>query len=102
MRSILTILTATALLAVGTTSVAKQRGDGVGSEISDCLAGAPVTMQQGGGVTLDQAVEQVRRQCNGRIVGAETRVSGGRETHIIKCLTGDGKVRTFRIPGRRV
>jgi len=57
---------------------------------------------QSGGMTLDQAVEQVRRQYKGRIVSAETRVKGGRETHIIKVLTDDGKVKTVRVPGRRV
>ena len=57
---------------------------------------------QGGGMTLSQAVEQVRRQYNGQIVSAETRVSGNRETHIIKVLTQDGKVKTVRVPGRRV
>ena len=57
---------------------------------------------QGGGMTLSQAVEQVRRQYGGQIVSAETRVSGNRETHIIKVLTQDGKVKTVRVPGRRL
>jgi len=49
---------------------------------------------------LNEAVEQVRRQYNGRIVSAETRISGNREVHYIKVLTEDGKVKTVRIPGR--
>ncbi len=53
-----------------------------------------------GGMTLDQAVEQVRRQYNGRIVSAETRVSGNREIHYIKVLLDDGKVKTVTVPGR--
>jgi hypothetical protein len=57
---------------------------------------------QNGGMTLSQAVEQVRRQYNGQIVSAETKVSGNRETHIIKVLTQDGKVKTVRVPGRRL
>jgi len=57
---------------------------------------------QSGGMTLSQAVEQVRRQYGGQIVSAETRVSGNRETHIIKVLTQDGKVKTVRVPGRRL
>lgn len=57
---------------------------------------------QNRGMTLSQAVEQVRRQYNGQIVSAETRVSGNRETHIIKVLTKDGKVKTVRVPGRRL
>ena len=52
------------------------------------------------GVTLSQAVEQVRRQYGGRIISAETKVSGGRETHVIKVLTDDGKVKTVKIPGK--
>lgn len=49
--------------------------------------------------SLGDAVERVRRQYNGRIVSAETRVSGNREVHYIKVLTEDGKVKTVRIPG---
>jgi hypothetical protein len=56
---------------------------------------------QGDGVTLSQAVEQVRRQYNGRIVSAETERNGDHETHVIKVLTEDGKVKTVRVPGKR-
>jgi hypothetical protein len=56
-------------------------------------------LAQGGCTSLDQAVEQVRRQYNGRIVSAETRVSGNREIHYIKVLTDDGKVKTVTVPG---
>lgn len=49
--------------------------------------------------TLSEAVAQVRRQYNGRIVSAETRRSGNREVHNIKVLTDDGKVKTIRING---
>ncbi|MDE0754454.1 MAG: hypothetical protein OSB26_07375 [Woeseiaceae bacterium] len=56
---------------------------------------------QGGGVTLSQAVQQVRRQYNGQIVSAVTQMSGNRETHIIKVLTQDGKVKTVRVAGRQ-
>jgi len=62
----------------------------------------PARVHQGSGLTLEQAVAQVRREYNGRIVSAETRVSDGKETHIIKVLTSDGKVKTVRIPGRRL
>ena len=65
------------------------------------LAGSPEQVVQGSGMTLEQAVAQVRSQYNGRIVSAETRVSGGQETHVIKVLTSDGKVKTVRIPGRK-
>lgn len=57
-------------------------------------------LAQSGGLTLDQAVEQVRRQYDGRIVSAETRMSGNREVHYIKVLQKDGKVKTVTVPGR--
>lgn len=52
------------------------------------------------GPSLGEAVEMVRRQYRGRILSAETHVSGNREVHVIKVLTEDGKVKTVRIPGR--
>jgi uncharacterized iron-regulated membrane protein len=75
--------------------------------LAPAMAAEPATgrhdvqrLAQGGGLTLDQAVEQVRRQYDGRIVSAETRVSGNRETHYIKVLQKDGKVKTVTVPGR--
>lgn len=62
----------------------------------------PFVSQQEDGLTLSEAVERVRKQYNGRIVSAETKVSGGREVHVIKVLTDDGKLKTVRMPGRRV
>lgn len=56
--------------------------------------------QNGNGMSLSQAIESVRRQTGGQIVSAVTKVKNGRETHHIKVLTKDGKVRTFRFPGR--
>jgi len=56
---------------------------------------------QSGGKTLAEAIEQVRRQTNGRILSAETKVQGNREVHHIKVLTKDGKVKTVKVQGRR-
>jgi uncharacterized membrane protein YkoI len=56
---------------------------------------------QNDGMSLSDAVEQVRRQTDGRIISAETRVSNGREVHHIKVLTKDGKVKTHKIQGRK-
>jgi len=56
---------------------------------------------QQGGMTLAEATESVRRKTNGRVVGAETRIQGGREVHYIKVLTKDGKVKTHKVNGRR-
>ena len=59
----------------------------------------PLVIAQGNCKSLNQAVEDVRRQYGGRIVDAKTRRSGNRETHEIKVLTDDGKVKTVRVPG---
>lgn len=56
---------------------------------------------QNSGKSLSEAVEQVRRQTNGRILSAETKVSGNREVHHIKVLTKDGKVKTHKVQGRK-
>lgn len=57
--------------------------------------------QNKGGKSLSEAVEQVRRKTNGRILSAETKVKGNREVHHIKVLTEDGKVKTHKVQGRR-
>jgi tagatose-1,6-bisphosphate aldolase len=53
------------------------------------------------GMTLDQAIESVRRRGDvDRILSAETRRDGDREMHYIRYLTRDGKVKTAKIRGR--
>ena len=59
-------------------------------------------VQKNGGKSLAEAIEQVRRQTNGRILGAETKVKGNREVHHVKVLTRDGKVKTVTVQGRRL
>jgi hypothetical protein len=71
------------------------------ASVADGSTPPSLSVMQGNGLTLSQAVEQVRRQYNGRIVSAETEVSGDQETHVIKVLTEDGKVKTVRVPGQR-
>lgn len=66
----------------------------------DVAENSQYMVAQNDGPTLSEAVERVRREYNGRIVSAETKVSGNREVHVIKVLTEDGKVKTVRIPGR--
>jgi uncharacterized membrane protein YkoI len=51
-------------------------------------------------MTLAQATESIRRQTGGQVLNAETRVQGGREVHHIKVLK-DGKVKTYKVNGRR-
>ena len=104
MRSIVTLLLSILLMTVAAPAEAVH-SDSRAASLSGALTapeGPGLAVNQDSGLTLDQAVEQVRRQYNGRIVSAETKVSGGRETHIIKVLTSDGKVKTVRVPGRRL
>ena len=56
---------------------------------------------QSNGVSLSEALEQVRRSTGARVVSAETKVQGGREVHHIKVLTDDGKVKTYKVNGPR-
>lgn len=97
MRILKILLLTTIALTAGATAFATQ----VERDIATETTPPALSTMQSDGVSLGQAVEQVRRQCNGRIVSAETQRKGNRETHVIKCLTQDGKVRTFRIPGKR-
>ncbi len=63
----------------------------------------PMVIAQSRGMTLSQAVEQVRRRGDvERVISAETQVRNGREVHVIKVLTRDGRVTTHRIPGRQL
>jgi len=73
---------------------------GSGAEL-DSHDDTGLRVAQSGGKSLSEAVEQVRRQTNGRILSAETKVSGNREVHYIKVLTKDGKVKTVKVQGRR-
>jgi hypothetical protein len=53
------------------------------------------------GMTLDQAIESVRRRGDvDRILSADTRREGDREMHYIRYLTKDGKVKTAKVRGR--
>ena len=72
-----------------------------GAHAGEPSQSSAITIAQSGGKSLNEAVQQVRRQCNGRIVDAKTRVQGNREVHHIKCLTKDGKVRTFTVNGKQ-
>jgi hypothetical protein len=66
---------------------------------SEWTQGAPIVIADGGCKSLNDAVEQVRRQYkNGRIISAETKVSGSREVHHIRVMV-DGKVKTVQVNG---
>lgn len=62
---------------------------------------ADIRVAQGGGMTLDQAIESIRRRGDvERILSAQTKREGNREVHHIRYQTKDGKVKTARINGR--
>ena len=63
--------------------------------------GQPLLVILKDGMSLSEAIESVRRRTGGRVVSAETKVSGGREVHHIKVLTKDGKVKTHKVNGPR-
>lgn len=48
-------------------------------------------------ISLDQATRQVLDSGNHRVLGAQTIIIDGREVHVIKVLTPDGRIRYFRI-----
>ncbi len=67
---------------------------------AEASPGRHIHFAQGGGKSLNDAVEQVRRQYkNGRIISAETKTSGKREVHHIRVMV-DGKVKTVKVNGR--
>jgi len=50
------------------------------------------------GMSLDQAVNQVRRETGGRILSAKTVSENGRRVHRIKVLMPSGRVKIVRKP----
>jgi len=65
-------------------------------------APTPYEVAQRDGMSLNEAIESVRRRGDvERVLSADTRVEGGREVHHIKVMTKDGTVKTVRVNGRR-
>lgn len=91
----------TLLISIALTASGQGIAMQVETAVTETFTPPSLSAMQSDGLTLSQAVERVRRQYNGRIVSAETVVSGNQETHVIKILTEDGKVKTVRIPGKR-
>jgi uncharacterized membrane protein YkoI len=103
MQLIYKMLLISVLLALAAPATALQSA-GVNTQSTGAQVAIEVTelaTLQRGCVSLNEAVEQVRRQYNGRIVSAKTVVNGNREVHEIKVLTDDGKVKTVRVQGCR-
>lgn len=102
MRILLILITATLLGAQSAPASALSRTPDNAVVMDPTEPAADSALRQAGCPSLNQAVERVRRQYNGRIVSAETQVRRGRQTHVIKVLTSDGTVKTVRIRGCRV
>jgi uncharacterized membrane protein YkoI len=47
--------------------------------------------------SLEQAVSEARDRYNGRVLSAETQRNGGRESHRIRILTRDGRVKNLEV-----
>ena len=52
-------------------------------------------------VTLDQAVQQVKQNKQGKVLAAETKQTQGSSVHIIKVLTNEGRVKKIRIKSKQ-
>ena len=51
----------------------------------------------GSGLSLDQAVGQVRQETGGKVVSARTVEKGNRRTHQIRVLTNNGRVKNINV-----
>ena len=102
MRLILTLLTFTALAFVPGQASAFDLEEALKEQHAQYQGPVDLRVAQSGCVSLSQAIESVRRRTNGKVVGAETRVQGGREVHYVKVLTKDGNVKTHKVNGCRL
>ena len=100
MRLTLTLVLLTALVLLAPPAQAFDPEQAL-RELHVQYQGEPVHSVVQDGLSLSEAIEQVRRRTGGRVVGADTRIQGGREVHYIKVLTKDGKVKTHKVNGRR-
>ena len=48
-------------------------------------------------ITLDNAVTRAKEQYKGRVISAETNKRNGKQTHKIRILTDDGRVRRLNV-----
>ncbi len=46
-------------------------------------------------LTLDQATKKIIEQNKNKVMGAKTEIIGGKEVHVIKVLTSDGRVQSL-------
>jgi uncharacterized membrane protein YkoI len=62
--------------------------------ISVCHAGNELDIAR---VSLHEATQQILREGNKRVLGATTVIIDGKEVHIIKVLTPDGRIQHYKI-----
>ncbi len=48
-------------------------------------------------VDLDQATKKISEQFKGKVLGAKTEDIEGKSVHVIKILTGDGRVQHLKV-----
>jgi uncharacterized membrane protein YkoI len=59
--------------------------------------GVPAFAEPDRRTSLDEAVSQARERYNGRVLSAETQRNGERESHRIRILTRDGRVKRLEV-----
>jgi uncharacterized membrane protein YkoI len=63
---------------------------------SNCFAKDDSTPQHTS-INLDEATKQIIKNDGNRVLGAETELINGKEVHVIKVLTPDGRIQHYKI-----
>jgi uncharacterized membrane protein YkoI len=63
---------------------------------NNCFAADDSTPQHIG-ISLDEATKQIIKNDGNRVLGAETELINGKEVHVIKVLTPDGRIQHYKI-----
>ncbi len=100
MRLIATIAVAAALVSLPGPVAADDVEEALKAVHQQYAGKVEMYAAQSDGMTLSQATAMIRKRTGGQIVGAETKVQGGREVHYIKVLK-DGRVKTHKVNGKR-
>jgi uncharacterized membrane protein YkoI len=100
MRTILTLLILASLACLPGRAAAFDLEQALKKQHVQYQQDAEFQVAQSNGMTLAQATESIRNRTGGQVLSAQTRVEGGREVHHIKVLK-DGKVKTYKVNGRR-
>jgi len=62
--------------------------------VQTAFAGAEIVLSV---VSLDQATKQIIEQDKNKVLGAKTEVIEGKEVHVIKVLSSDGRVQYLKV-----